>query len=146
MEAVKLRPTLRSFRALAFLGENRGEAVGTEMGLDLQQNIELGLAVPTIAGGPLLVAVLINLKANTTNEKDAKDQATFAGDYEAKFYDPPDASEDAVTPLMEDNDFQYLLVAQAYTWAMTHFRRELQAMDLDARHLPLGLVWGTVPR
>jgi len=139
MEAVKPRPTLRSFRALAFHGENRGEAVGAEMRLELQQNIELGLAVPTVAGGPIQVVVMINLKATATNEKDATDQATFAGDYEAKFYYPPEVSEDAVTPLMEDNDFQYLLVAQAYPLAMTHFRRELQSLGLDTRHLPLGL-------
>lgn len=109
------------------------------MRLDLQQNIELGLAVPTVAGGPLQVAVLFNLKATATNGKDSKDQATFAGDYEVKFYFPPAVSETVVAPLMEDNDFQYLLVAQAYPLAMTHFRRELQALGLDARHLPLGL-------
>lgn len=139
MEAVKPRATLRSFRALAFHGENRGEATGTEMRLDLQQDIELGLAVPTVVGAPLQVSVLINLKATATNEKDAKDQATFAGDYEAKFFFQSDIAEDAVTPLMDSNDFQYLLVAQAYPLAMTHFRRELQSMGMDARHLPLGL-------
>lgn len=140
MEAVKPRATLRSFRALAFQGENRGEATGTEMRLDLQQNIELGLAVPTVVGGPLQVSVVINLKATATNEKDAKDQATFAGEYEAKFFYPVEVTEEAVTPLMEDNDYQYVLVAQAYPLAMTHFRRELQAMGMDARHLPLGLI------
>lgn len=140
MQTISTRPTLRSFRALAFHGENRGEATGTEMRLDLQQNIELGLAVPSVPGGPLQVAVLINLKATATNEKDPKDEATFAGDYEAKFYFSPDVTETAVTPLIEDNDYQYVLVAQAYPLAMTHFRRELQALGLDARHLPLGLV------
>jgi hypothetical protein len=139
MEAVKPRATLRSFRALAFHGENRGEATGTEMRLDLQQDIELGLAVPTVVGAPLQVSVLIKLKATATNEKDTKDQATFAGDYEAKFLFQADLVEEAVTPLMDSNDFQYLLVAQAYPLAMTHFRRELQSMGMDARHLPLGL-------
>lgn len=139
MQAVNPRPTLRSFRALAFHGENRGEATGTEMRLDLQQNIELGLAVPSVPGGPLQVAVLINLKATATNEKDAKDQATFAGDYEAKFYYATEVVEDQVTPLMEDSEYQYVLVAQAFPLAMTHFRRELQALGLDARQLPLGL-------
>lgn len=140
MDAVKIiRPTLRSFRAVAFHGENRGDASGTEMRLDLQQNIELGLAVPTVVGGPLQVSVLINLQATATNEKDAKDQATFAGDYEAKFYYLPEISEDEVTQLMEDNDYQYVLIAQAYPLAITHFRRELQALGLDARQLPLGL-------
>ena len=139
MEAVKSRATLHSFRALAFHGENRGEATGTEMRWELKQDIELGLAVPAVAGGSLQVSVLINLKATATNEKDPKDQATFSGDYEAKFYYAPDVIEEAVTPLMEDTDYQYVLVAQAYPLAMTHFRRELQSMGMDARHLPLGL-------
>jgi hypothetical protein len=139
MEAVKPRAVLRSFRALAFHGENRGEATGTEMRMDMQQDIELGLAVPSIPGGPLQVSVLIKLKATATSEKDAKDQATFAGDYEAKFYYPTEVVEDQVTSLMDDSEYQYVLVAQAFPLAMTHFRRELQALGLDARQLPLGL-------
>jgi hypothetical protein len=139
MEAVKPRAVLRSFRALAFHGENRGEATGTEMRMDVQQDIELGLAVPSVPGGPLQVSVLIKLKATATSEKDAKDQATFAGDYEAKFYYPTEVVEDQVTPLMDDSEYQYVLVAQAFPLAMTHFRRELQALGLDARQLPLGL-------
>ena len=139
MEAVKPRAVVRSFRALAFHGENRGEATGTEMRMDVQQDIELGLAVPSVPGGPLQVSVLIKLKATATSEKDAKDQATFAGDYEAKFYYPTEVVEDQVTPLMDDSEYQYVLVAQAFPLAMTHFRRELQALGLDARQLPLGL-------
>lgn len=139
MQVVKPRATLRSFRALAFHGENRGEATGTEMRMDMQQDIELGLAVPSVPGGPLQVSVLIKLKATATNEKNAKDQANFSGNYEAKFYYATEVTEAAVTPLMEDLDYQYVLVAQAYPLAMTHFRRELQAMGMDARHLPLGL-------
>lgn len=91
---------------------------GTEMRLDVQQDIELGLAVPSVPGGHLQVSVLIKLKATATNEKDAKDQ---------------------VAPLMDDSEYQYVLVAQAFPLAMTHFRRELQALGLDARQLPLGL-------
>jgi hypothetical protein len=139
MQTVNPRATLRSFRAMAFHGENRGEATGVEMRLDLQQDIEIGLAVPSVSGGPMQVAVLIKLKATATNDKDAKDQATFAGDYEAKFYFASELTEEAVTPLLDDSDYQYLLVAQAYPLAMTHFRRELQALGLDARQLPLGL-------
>jgi hypothetical protein len=40
---------------------------------------------------------------------------------------------------MDDSEYQYVLVAQAFPLAMTHFRRELQALGLDARQLPLGL-------
>lgn len=140
MQSLTYKPTLRSFRAMAFHGENRREVTGLEMRLEMQQDIELGLAVPAVAGGSLQVSVLINLKATATNEKDLKDQATFAGDYEAKFYYPPEVTEAAVAPLIDDPDYQYVLVAQAYPLAMTHFRRELQAMGMDARNLPLGLV------
>lgn len=133
------RAVLRGFRALAFHGENRGDATGTEMRMDMQQDIELGLSVPTVSGGPLQVSVLIKLKATATNVNDAKDQATFAGDYEAKFYYGTEVVEDQVTPLMDDLEYQYVLVAQAFPLAMTHFRRELQALGLDARQLPLGL-------
>lgn len=139
METVKPRAVLRSFRALAFHGENRGDATGTEMSMDMQQDIQLGLAVPTVSGGPLQVSVVIKLKATATNVNDAKDQATFAGDYEAKFYYATEVVEDQVTPLMDDSEYQYLHVAQAFPLAMTHFRRELQALGLDARQLPLGL-------
>ena len=139
MQPVNLRPTLHSFRALAVHGENRGEATGTEMRLDLQQDIKIGLAVPSVLGGSIQVTVLIKLKANAVNEKDPNDEANFAADYEAKFYYPLDATEATVTPLMENNEYQYGLIAQAYPLAMTHFRRELQALGLDARALPLGL-------
>ncbi|MDD2712379.1 MAG: hypothetical protein PHU77_05595 [Simplicispira sp.] len=139
MQAVKPRATLRSFRALAFHGENRGESTGTEMRMEMQQEIELGVAVPSVPGGPIQVSVLIKLKATATNGNDAKEQATFAGDYEAKFYFATEVIEDQVTPLMDDSEYQYLLVAQAFPLAMTHFRRELQALGLDARQLPLGL-------
>jgi hypothetical protein len=82
---------------------------------------------------------LIKLKATATNVNDAKDQATFAGDYEAKFYYATEIVEEQVTPLMDDSEYQYLHVAQAFPLATTHFRRELQALGLDARQLPLGL-------
>jgi hypothetical protein len=139
MQTVKPRAVLRSFRALAFHGENRGDATGIEMRMDMQQDIELGLAVPTVSGGSLQVSVFIKLKATATNVNDAKDQATFAGDYEAKFYYATEVEEEQVTPLMDDSEYQYLHVAQAFPLAMTHFRRELQALGLDARQLPLGL-------
>lgn len=139
MQSLTYKPKLRSFRALAFHGENRGEAAGVEMRLELQQDIELGLAVPAVAGGSLQVSVLINLKATATSENDPKDQATFAGDYEAKFYYAPEVTETMAAPLMADSDYQYVLIAQAYPLAMTHFRRALQAMGMDAHNLPLGL-------
>lgn len=133
------RPVLRSFRVLAVQGENRGEAAGTRMQLEFQQAMEFALAVPDIAGAPLMVSVRVKLETKATNENDASHVATYVADYEAKFYYPTGVTEDAVTPLLDEHEYQYILVAQVFPLAMTHFRRELQAMGLDARELPLGL-------
>jgi len=133
------RPVLRTFRVLAFSGQNKGDAAGMQMQMNLQQEIDLALAVPIVAGAGLMLGVMIKLQATAANPQDATDVATFSGEYEAKFFYSSEVSEKSVAPLLEDNDYQYVLVAQAYPLAMTHFRRELQAMGLDARELPLGL-------
>ena len=133
------RPVLRSFRVLASKGENRGEVAGTRMRLQLQHEMVFALAVPDVAGAPLMVSVRVKLETKATNENDANDVATYTADYEAKFYYPAGVTEDAVTPLLDDHEYQYVLVAQAFPLAMTHFRRELQAMGLNTRELPLGL-------
>ncbi|SEA49657.1 hypothetical protein [Acidovorax soli] len=139
------RPVLRTFRVLAFSGQNKGDAAGMQMQMqmqmqmNLQQEIDLALAVPIVAGAGLMLGVMIKLQATAANPQDVTDVATFSGEYEAKFFYSSEVSEKSVAPLLEDNDYQYVLVAQAYPLAMTHFRRELQAMGLDARELPLGL-------
>ena len=133
------RPVLRSFRVLALNGQNKGDGASAKMQLTVQQDIEVGFAVPSVAGAPLMAGVIIKLQATATNEKDANDVATFGGEYEAKFFYSTDVTEAVVTPLLDDHGYQYVLVAQAFPLAMTHFRHELQAMGLDARELPLGL-------
>ena len=80
------RPVLRSFRVLASNGQNRGEAAGANMRLEVQQEIEVGLAVPDVAGAPLMLGVRVKLDAKATNENDTSDVATYAGEYEARFY------------------------------------------------------------
>lgn len=138
MQSLMLKPLLRSFRALAFNGENRGAATGAELELSLQQDIQVGLAVPAVKGGALQVVVQINLQATTPHVKDVKEQINITGEYEAKFFYATEVRESTAYELMESDDYQYLLVAQAFPLAMTHFRREMQAMGLDARQLPLG--------
>lgn len=133
------RPTLRSFRVLAMSGKNRGDAAGAKMRLTVQQEIAVGLAVPNQPEAPLMVGVVIKLDATATNEVDAGDVATCVAEYEARFIYAPGLEEAAANALLDDHDYQYVLVAQAFPLAMTHFRRELQAMGLDARELPLGL-------
>lgn len=133
------RPVLHSFRVLAFNGQNRGDAVDAQLQLTMQQEIEVGLAVPSVAGAPLMAGVHIKLQVQQANEKNAANVTAFTGEYEAKFFYAAEVTEEAITPLLDDHDYQYVLVAQAFPLAMSHFRRELQATGLDARDLPLGL-------
>lgn len=140
MEVVEQRPKLVSFRALAFHGENRAPATGKGgWNFQLTQKIEVGLAVPTVPGGILQAVVKIDLGTVANSEADAAHQASFQAEYEAKFDYPAGLTEDLVMRKFEQEPYQYVLVAQAFPLAMTHFRRELQSMGFDARVLPLGL-------
>lgn len=140
MEVASKRPKLVSFRALAFSGENRAPATGNGgWTFELNQNIELGLAVPTVAGGILQAIVKITLGTDASSESDASHKASFHAEYEAKFDYPASVTEELVLPMFDQELYQYVLVAQAFPLAMTHFRRELQSMGFDARGLPLGM-------
>ena len=142
MEVTEHRPKLVSFRALAFHGENKGQANGTdEWTLEWAQEINLGLAVPMVPGAPLQAVVKIDLRAKSTNTNTSalNDSVEFSATYEAKFDCPSDVTEEALSSWFEQEPYQYMLVSQAFPLAMTHFRRELQSMGLDARSLPLGL-------
>ena len=140
MEVTEHRPKLVSFRALAFHGENKGQANGTdEWTLELTQEINLGLAVPMVSGAPVQAVVKIDLRAKSANTGALSDSAEFSATYEAKFDCPSDVTEEALSSWFEAEPYQYMLVSQAFPLAMTHFRRELQSMGFDARSLPLGL-------
>ena len=138
--AVGLRPKLMSFRATGFHGENKAASSGTEpWNIQLNQTIEVGLNTPQNPQTPFQAFVKIALAAKATKNDAADQMAEFSGDYEAKFDWPIAATEAEVLPLIPLEPFQYLLVAQAYPLAMTHFRREMQSMGFDARELPLGI-------
>ena len=140
MEIAATRPKLMSFRALALNGENKGPAAGdASWSFHLTQTIELGLAVPTVAGGILQAIVQITLDTEAVSDKDANHKASFKVEYEAKFDYPNGISEQDVAPQFDQEPYQYMLVAQVFPLAMTHFRRELQSMGFDARALPLGI-------
>lgn len=139
MQAMSPRPRLVAFRVLAFRGENPDEINDSAQMLEMQQDIQLGLAIPNVPGAGLQVTVKIRLDALSRTEPESAPVASFSGEYEAKFHYLPGVQEATVTALLEQDDYQYLLVAQAYPLTMTHFRRELQAMGLDTRNLPLGL-------
>lgn len=134
------RPKLVSFRALAFHGENKTPANGTDAwSIELTQNIEFGLAVPTVPGGILQAVVKIGFIATAANDGKPDHKAAFSAEYEAKFDYPPAVTERDVQVDLENEHYQYMLVAQAFPLAMTHFRREMQSMGFDARQMPLGI-------
>ena len=140
MELIENRPKLVSFRALAFHGENKGEVNGVDKWtLELEQEINLGTAVPVVPGAPLQAVVKIDFRAKSVNSSVVSDSAEFSATYEAKYDCPSDVSEKALASWIEHEPYQYMLVSQAFPLAMTHFRRELQSMGFDARTLPLGL-------
>jgi hypothetical protein len=142
VEVTELRPKLKSFRALRFHGENPGPADGPQRwSLSLTQTIEVGLGVSnTPSNGLRLIAhVKIDLDAKAKSETDPNATADFAAAYEAKFFYESAITEEMVAPRLAEEPYQFLLVGQVFPLAMTHFRRELQSLGMDARELPLGL-------
>lgn len=141
MEVVELRPKLVTFRATAFHGENKADSSGNEpWNIALTQTIEVGLATALNARTPLFAVVKFDLSAKATKAGGVTDQtAEFNASYEAKYEYPSIATEEKITALIGQESYQYMLVAQSFPLAMTHFRRELQAMGFDARELPLGI-------
>lgn len=139
MEALTIRPKLFSFRVEAFNGENRTEDNGSQWTLELKQEIQVGLAVPDRTDAPFHAVVKIELLADAYNENNQQQTASFKGEYLAKFNFPLGTTETVVSGFIDQEPHQYMLVAQAFPLAMTHFRRELQAAGFDGRHLPLGI-------
>jgi hypothetical protein len=140
MEVSSLRPKLMSFRATGVHGENKATSSGQEpWNIQLTETIEMGIGTPLKLPASFQAFVKINLVAKASKADAADQVADFSADYEAKFDFPAAATEADVLPLIAQEPFQYLLVAQAFPLAMTHFRREMQAMGFDARELPLGL-------
>ncbi len=140
MEVVSLRPKLVSFRATAFHGENKAASSGdAPWNFELTQTIELGLGSAQDVPAPLQAVVKIDLAAKASKADAAEQTAQFNASYEAKFEYPVATQESAVQPLFAEEPYQYLLVAQVFPLAMTHFRRELQSLGFDARHMPLGI-------
>lgn len=105
----------------------------------MTQTIEVSLATTEKPGVPLQAVVNIDLAAHASQNDAQNQSADFSGSYEAKFDYPAGATESIIAPLFDQEVYQYMLVAQAFPLAMTHFRREMQSMGFDARELPLGL-------
>lgn len=135
-----IRPKLVSFRATKFHGENPGPAnKNDKWSLQLTQTIEVGFGVTAGPNERIQARIKIDFEARAVLESGAERAAEFQAAYEAKFDYAPEVKEEQIAPLMDQDNYQYGLVAQAFPLAMTHFRRELQSLGFDARELPLGL-------
>lgn len=133
------RPVLKSFRVVAYSSENRAEGSREPWEIKLDNTIEIGLAVPTVSGNPIQAWVKLALNATATSSKNSQAKASFSGEYQATFDYPLETTESEASVLIASQEHQYLLGAQVFPLAMSHFRRELQSTGFDARELPLGL-------
>lgn len=141
MDAPALRPRLVSFRVLSLSTENKlPNVTGNEIGFEMTPVIDLGLALPCAPGGQMQGMVNIRITGRAA-KKDAPDEslAVFSASYEALFLYPKEADEADVSARFEREMHQYMLVAQAFPLASSHFRRELMAMGFNLDNLPLGL-------
>ncbi len=140
MDAVKLRPRLASFRTTSFHGDNPDTSdVNAKWTIQFTQTINVGLAVVGKETKSLQAVVQIESQAKASKDGAPEQQASFQGNYEAKFAYEADVKEQDVTPLFEQEPYQYLLVAQVVPLAMMYFKREMQTMGFDPRELPLGI-------
>lgn len=140
MEVREQRPRLVSLRVTSFHGDNSALANPPQsLQLELSQDIQLGLGVSTDSVKRLLALVNVHLLAKAVTNSGELAGPQFAGAYEGKFEYPDGMQESDVAARFETELYQYVLVAQVVPLAMTHFRRELQAMGVDARELPLGI-------
>ncbi len=136
---MSLRPVLKSFRVVAYSSENRAESSPEPWQINLDNTIEIGLAVPTVAGNPIQAWVKLALRATAKSSSNPQAKASFSGEYQGTFDYPAATTEAEATASVAAEEHQYLLAAQVFPLAMSHFRRELQATGFDARELPLGM-------
>lgn len=140
MEVRAQRPQLVSLRVTSFHGDNTALASPPQsLQLVMSQEIQLGLGVSPEPGKRLLAMVNVQLHAKAVTDSGESAGPQFSGAYEGKFEYPEGVQESDVAVRFEAELYQYVLVAQVVPLAMTHFRRELQSMGVDARKLPLGI-------
>ncbi|MDP1606575.1 MAG: hypothetical protein Q8L93_08060 [Rhodocyclaceae bacterium] len=141
MDTPALRPRLMTFRVIEFNSRNAmPSATRLEVSFSMTPIIEIGLGVPAAPEGTFEALVSIRMEGKATL-KDAPDEslAEFSASYEARFAYPPNTTEAELQPRFEQESHQYMLAAQAFPLAASHFRRELMAMGFQVMNLPLGL-------
>ena len=140
MHPLDSRPKLVSFKATKFHGDNPAPNSRKQaLTLELTQTIDVGLVAPISPESGLQALVKIDFLA-VAKPPGTKDKiAEFKACYEGKYDYPDGVLEAQIAPLLDQEAYQYMLVAQSFPLAMTHFRRELQSFGVDARNLPLGI-------
>mgnify|MGYP000907644011 CR=1 FL=1 len=141
MDTPGLRPRLVSFRVLSFSATNNlPNVTESEIGFEMTPAIELGLALPATPDGQIQALVNIQIKGRAAL-KSAPDNslADISASYEARFVYPKEANDADVSARFDRELHQYMLVAQAFPLASSHFRREMMAMGFNVGNLPLGL-------
>ncbi len=136
---MRVLPKLITFKVEAFSSENRAEGGAVSWELNVSNTIEIGMAVPTVPGAAIVAIVKVRLVGAAHNSEDAGITASFKGDYVGQFNYPTSAAEEEVTALISTEEHRYLLAAQVFPLAMSHFRRELLSTGFDAKNLPFGL-------
>lgn len=141
MDAPNLRPRLMSFRVLSFSAENKlPHVTQTEIGFEMTPTINLGLALPATPDGQIQGMVNIQMAGCAAPRNSPDDHLVdFSAYYEALFVYPKDVPEADVSARFESEAHQYMLVAQAFPLASSHFQRELMSMGFAVGALPLGL-------
>ncbi|NWG31657.1 hypothetical protein [Sulfuricystis thermophila] len=141
MDNPSLRPRLMTFRVIEFNSRNalpRTERM--EVMFSMTPTIEIGLGVPSTPEGNFEAIVSIRMDGKAV-VKETPDQslADLSAQYEARFTYPPGTTETELLPRFEQEQHQYVLAAQAFPLAASHFRRELMSMGFQVQGLPLGL-------
>lgn len=142
MEVISIRPRLVAFRVSRYQGEASQEArVPARSRLKIDQRIDVGFA-PASAGKAAPKAIVRVMVTASVVENDGvtlRREHAFVGEYEGKFEYPKTAAASALEALFAQEAHQYLLVAQVFPLAMTHFRRQLLELGVRADGLPLGI-------
>lgn len=132
------RPRFVIFRVAQFSTNYSDQARAQKGSLEIEQNIEVGIQVPSTEERPIRAVVRIRVSAKV-EAKEGKPPAEFSAEYLAKFNFPSGTKLEEIRAWVDEEPNQYALISQAFPLAMTHFKRELMAAGMDAPKLLIGI-------
>lgn len=141
MDSPALRPRLMTFRIAKFNTQNELSSATTgEVFFEMKPEIELGLIKPAQSDGIFEAIATIRITGRATLKESPNSLlAEFSAVYEARFKYPPDTTDAELSPRFEHEPHQYMLAAQAFPLASSHFYQELTAMGFNVGNMPLGI-------